>query len=185
MMPELSLNILDVVQNSISAGASLINITVQVSYSDDTLTITISDNGCGMTKDILEKVNDPFFTTRTTRNVGLGIPFLSYAAKSTGGTFSIQSTLGKGTKVTAIFGLSHIDRMPLGDMVSTIHALITLNTHIDFIYTYEVNQKSFTLNTKQMREILGNVPFSHPEVSGYIKDFLKENQSEVDEGNYI
>lgn len=185
MMPELSLNILDVAQNSIHAGADLIKIVVFISQSEDILSITISDNGRGMTKDIVQKVNDPFYTTRTTRNIGLGIPFFSYAAKSTGGTFTIDSAPGKGTKITAVFLLSHIDRMPLGDMTGTIHTLITLNTEIDFIYTYEVNGKSFTLNTQEFREILGDVPFNLPEISLYIRDYLKENQSEIDGGLYF
>lgn len=185
MMPELSLNILDVVQNSISAGANLIEIKVITSLSEDKLIITISDNGCGMTKDIVQKVSDPFYTTRTTRNVGLGIPFFSYAAKSTGGTFRIDSVVGEGTTITAIFGLSHIDRMPLGDIAGTIHTLITFNIEIDFIYTYEVNGKSFTLDTRQFREILGDVPFNLPEIALYIKDYLKENQSEIEDGQYI
>lgn len=185
MMPELSLNILDVAQNSIRAGADLIRILVDVSKFRDTLTITISDNGCGMTNDIVKKVSDPFYTSRTTRNVGLGIPFFEYAANAAGGTFLIHSTPGEGTEITATFVLSHIDRMPLGDMASTIHSLVTLNTEIDFHYTYKVNGKSFTLNTQEFREILGDVPFNLPEISLYIKDYLKENQSEIDEGQYI
>lgn len=185
MMPELSLNILDVAQNSIAAGADLIKIIVTVSGLDDTLTITISDNGCGMTKDIVNRVSDPFYTSRTTRNIGLGIPFFEYAAKATGGTFTIRSVPGEGTEITAVFILSHIDRMPLGDLASTIHTLITLNTDINFYYTYQVNGRSFTLNTQEFREVLGDVPFNLPEISLYIKDYLKENQSEVDEGQYI
>jgi hypothetical protein len=185
MMPELSLNILDVTQNSIRAGANLIGITIDVSFPKDILSITISDNGQGMTNDLIDKVNDPFYTSRTTRNVGLGIPFFEYAAKATGGTFTIHSVPGEGTKIAATFVLSHIDRMPLGDLASTIHALITLNTDIDFYYTYQVNGKCFILNTQEFREILGDVPFNLPEISLYIKDYLKENQSEVDEGQYI
>lgn len=185
MMPELSLNILDVVQNSIASGADLIRIIVDISFSNDTLTITINDNGCGMTEDIVKRARDPFYTSRTTRRVGLGIPFFEYAAKSTGGSFKIQSVPDEGTNITAIFILSHIDRMPLGDMASTIHSLITLNTEINFYYTYQVNGRNFTLNTQEFHEVLGDVSFNHPEISKYIKDYLKENQSEVDEGKYI
>ncbi|MGB8455434.1 MAG: ATP-binding protein [Anaerocolumna sp.] len=182
MMTELSLNVLDVVQNSIRANADFIQIRVEINSGQDRLTITISDNGLGMTAEQIAQVEDPFYTTRTTRSVGLGVPFFKYAAEITGGEFGIDSKPGRGTEVTAVFILSHIDRMPLGDMTSTIHALITLNTIIDFIYIYKVDENSFTLDTRKFREILGDVPFDTPEVSSYIKEYLKENQLEVDAG---
>lgn len=182
MMTEISLNVLDVVQNSVRAGASLIEVVINVNRIEDQLTITIKDNGCGMSAEQAASVEDPFFTTRTTRKVGLGIPFFKMAAESTGGTFSIESVQGKGTLVTALFGLSHIDRMPLGDMTSTMHTLITMNSQIDFLYTYKIDNKSFTLDTREFREILGDVPFDALDVSAYIKDYLVENKNEVDNG---
>lgn len=182
MMPEISLNVLDVAQNSIRADATLITITVTADRKKDTMTIVIKDNGCGMTKDQITSVLDPFFTTRTTRKVGLGIPFYQYAATSTGGSFSIDSVIGEGTIVTASFILSHIDRMPLGDMTSTMHTLITLNNRIDFLYTYTVDDKSFTLDTREIRMILDEIPLDSPEVSNYIREFLSENKQEVDQG---
>jgi anti-sigma regulatory factor (Ser/Thr protein kinase) len=185
MMTELSLNVLDVAENSIRANANFIQIKVEINSLQDRLTITITDNGYGMTKEQINKVCDPFFTTRTTRAVGLGVPFFQYAAKSTGGKFQIHSEPGKGTEVIAEFVLSHIDRMPLGDMTSTMHALITLNTNIDFLYIYIVDEKCFTLDTREFREILGDVPFNTSEVSCYIKDYLKENKDEVDNGKYF
>lgn len=103
MMPEISLNILDVAENSVRAGASLIEIGVSVQTEEDTLTVVIKDDGCGMSAEQVEKVQDPFYTTRTTRRVGLGVPFFKQAAESTGGSFSIMSELGKGTVVTAVF----------------------------------------------------------------------------------
>ena len=112
MMPEISLNVLDVTENSTRAGAKLVQLFVAADHKADTLTIKNRDDGCGMTPEQVEQVTDPFFTTRTTRKVGLGIPFYKYAAESTGGSFSIDSEVGKGTVVTAVFGLSHIDRMP-------------------------------------------------------------------------
>ena len=116
MMPEISLNILDVAENSVRAEASLVEITVSVQPEEDTLTVVIRDDGCGMTKEQAARVQDPFFTTRTTRKVGLGVPFFKQAAESTGGSFRIDSEKGKGTTVKAVFGLSHIDRMPLGEI---------------------------------------------------------------------
>ena len=182
MLPEISLNVLDVSENSTRAGATLVEIRVAASQADDTLTIVIADNGCGMTPEQVSRVTDPFFTTRTTRKVGLGIPFFKYAAESTGGSFRIESEPGKGTTVTAVFGLSHIDRMPLGDMNATIHNLIVYHPDTDFCYTYTFNDASFTLDTREMREILDGVPLDAPEVSQYIMEYLKENQQETDKG---
>src|SRR5699024_7456117 len=173
MLPEISLNVLDVSENSTRAGATLVEIRVAASQADDTLTIVIADNGCGMTPEQVSRVTDPFFTTRTTRKVGLGIPFFKYAAESTGGSFRIESEPGKGTTVTAVFGLSHIDRMPLGDMNATIHNLIVYHPDTDFCYTYTFNGASFTLDTREMREILDGIPLDSPEVSQYIMEYLK------------
>ena len=179
MLPEISLNILDVAQNSISAGAKLTEIFVDIDNAADTLTVCINDDGCGMTPEQVAAVTDPFYTTRKTRKIGLGVPFFKMAAENTGGSFEISSEPGVGTKIKAVFGLTHIDRMPLGDMVFTIHTLVTLNCDIDFVYRYSADGKSFTLDTRQFREILGNVPFNVPEVSEYIKSYLTENSDEV------
>lgn len=182
MMTELSLNVLDVANNSISARASMISILIQIQHKLDTLIIRIADNGCGMKEDQLEQVEDPFYTTRTTRNIGLGVPFFKMAALQTGGSFHIESTPNVGTTITAVFVLSHIDRMPLGDMNSTIHTLITLNPQIDFLYKYQFDDKEFQLDTKSFRQILGDIPLNAPEVSAFIKSYLKENQTEIDNG---
>ena len=183
MMPEIALNILDIAENSVRAGATLIKITVSVQPEEDCLTVTIRDNGCGMTPEEVEKVQDPFFTTRTTRKVGLGVPFFKQAAESTDGSFQIDSEKGRGTLVTAVFGLSHIDRMPLGDISSTVYTLIVFNEHIDFRYTYRYGERSFVLDTRDMREMLGNgISFSEPEVSAFIKEYLETNRKETDGG---
>lgn len=185
MMPELSLNVLDVAQNSVRAGASLVEISVVADTAGDTLTIVIRDNGCGMTAEQAAKVEDPFFTTRTTRKVGLGVPFFKMAALCTGGSFSIDTAPGAGTTVTAVFGLTHIDRMPLGNMTDTIHTLITMNETLDFVYLYRIDDRSFTLDTREFREILGDVSFREPEISAYIRDYLKENEDEVSQGTTL
>lgn len=185
MMTELSLNVLDVANNSISAGASIITILVQVDRNMDQLTIQITDNGCGMNEYQLRQVEDPFYTTRTTRRVGLGVPFFKMAALQTGGAFHIKSTPNVGTTITAVFLLSHIDRMPLGDMNSTIYTLITFNPQINFRYTYRIDEREFVLDTVEFRKILGDIPFDYPEVSAYIRSYLNENQAEVDNGNIL
>lgn len=181
-MTELSLNILDVANNSVRAKASLIQITLIINQKTDLLTITIEDNGCGMTKEQLDCVEDPFYTSRTTRKVGLGIPFFKQAALGCDGSFSITSEVNVGTIVTATFRLSHIDRMPIGDINSTIHTLVVMNPTIDITYRYEFDDAHFTLDTKEMRQILGDISFDYPEVSAYIKEYLDENKKEVDKG---
>lgn len=183
MMPEISMNILDVAENSVRAKASLVEITVSVKPQEDILSVVIKDDGCGMTQEQVEKVQDPFFTTRTTRKVGLGIPFFKQAAESTGGTFRIDSVKGKGTVVEAVFHLSHIDRMPLGDISAAIHTLVVFNEKIHFVYTYIYGEKQFVLDTREVRAIVGeDVSFTEKEISGFIKEFLVSNKEETDGG---
>lgn len=184
-MTELSLNVLDIVQNSIQAGASFIQVTINVVSTSDCLTICIEDNGCGLTKEQLNCIDDPFYTTRTTRRIGLGIPFFKHAAQICGGSFQITSCVGKGTKVIASFGLSHIDRMPLGDITATMHTLITLNPDLDFLYTYIIDNRQFSLDTREFRKILGDITFSAPKVSIYIREYLLEGKQDVDSGRIL
>lgn len=181
-MTEISLNVLDVAENSIRADASLVEICINANREKNRLTVVIRDDGCGMNEEQLAKVEDPFFTTRTTRKVGLGIPFFKMAALSTGGDFRISSEVGKGTEVRAEFVLDHIDRMPLGDINGTIYTLVEFNLTVDFIYMYRYDDREFILDTRQMRQILGDIPFDVPEVAAYIREYLEENKRDVDGG---
>lgn len=181
-MTELSLNILDIANNSIRANATVIQIEVRIHNHDDLLLIRITDNGDGISKESLTHVEDPFYTTRTTRRIGLGIPFFKQSALDCQGEFQLTSILGEQTTVTATYRLSHIDRMPLGDINSTIYALIIANKHLDVYYTYQVDDKEFSLDTRDLRSILGDIPFDSPMVSDYIKEYLRENQYDVDGG---
>ena len=160
----------------------MVTITVDADFTSDRLSIVIDDNGCGMTPQQVEQVTDPFFTSRTTRKVGLGVPFFKLAAESTGGSFTIRSEPGVGTTVTAVFVLSHIDRMPLGDINTTIHTLVIYHPETDFVYRYRYNDRSFTLDTREFRQVLGDIPFASPEISAYIMDYLSENKLETDGG---
>ena len=179
MFPELSLHILDIAENSVRAGADRIDIEVAADSEEDILSISIRDNGCGMTREQIAQVEDPFFTTRTTRRVGLGIPFFKQAAEMSGGRFSITSAEKEGTLVKAVFGLSHVDRMPVGDLPATMHTLITMHEDRDFCFVYRVDARGFELDTRNMREILGDVSFREAEISAYIKEYLQENTKEV------
>ena len=178
-MRELSLNVLDIVQNSISANATVIEIELFENTKDDILEINIFDNGKGMTPEQVKSVTDPFYTTRKTRSVGLGIPLFKMAAEMSGGRFDIQSEIGKGTKVYTSYGYSNIDRMPVGDLNGTITMLIQMNPDIDFIYTHKYNGKSYVLDTRELREQLEDVPLDTPDVIEWIKEYLTENDAEL------
>ena len=178
-MRELSLNILDIAQNSLSAGAGLVTLTVDEDSGADSLTLRVEDDGRGMDADTLQRVRDPFYTTRTTRKVGMGIPLFRMAAEVTGGSLDIVSEPGKGTAVTASFSLSHIDRMPLGDMAGTVTALIRLNPGVDFVYRHTVDGRSFEMDTRELRAQLGDVPLSEPDVMEWIDGYLREQEDSL------
>ncbi|MBE6667494.1 MAG: sensor histidine kinase [Ruminococcaceae bacterium] len=179
-MKELSLNILDVAKNSVRAGASLIGIRL-VTDSNGILTITISDNGCGMSEETVKSVTDPFFTTRTTRKVGLGLPLLKMAAEQTGGSLSLSSSTeeGKsGTILTAVFDTKSIDCMPMGDIVSTVCILIAGSPDIDFEFSDVSPKREVELKTIALREVLGDVSLAEPEVQQWMTEYLKDQYSE-------
>lgn len=178
-MKELSLNILDVAKNSVKAGAK--NVGISIAETDDTLTVTISDDGCGMTPEFLQNVTDPFCTTRTTRPVGLGIPLLKLEAEQTGGSLSIESRHESthpndhGTVTSATFYKNHIDMTPLGDVCGSVVTLIQGSPDIDFHYTHTAPGLDVSLDTKEMREVLGeDVPLDLPDVLVWIEENLKE-----------
>lgn len=172
------MHILDIAENSVKAGATLIESTIE--KEGDILTITVKDNGKGMSREFLEKATDPFTTTRTTRKVGLGIPLLKMASENAGGSFKIESELGKGTIVRAMFDINHIDRMPLGNIAETITAL--LNPDTDFLWTYRVDGREFSFDTREAKEELGGVPIDNPEVLIFLKSYLKEHIESINGG---
>ena len=174
-MKELSLNVLDIAMNSVKAGATLIS--VRIEENDTEMVITITDNGCGMNEEMLKRVTDPFCTTRTTRKVGLGIPFYKLAAEQTGGTLEIVSKVkekdgdASGTKVTASFMKNHIDCLPLGDIISTLCTLIQGSPDIDFEFSHKYNNEVY-LSTAEMRQILGDIPLNSPDVLVWVREYL-------------
>lgn len=174
-MKELSLNILDIAKNSVTAGASLIEITV--AETGQRLTISVKDNGCGMTPEFVARVTDPFTTTRTTRKVGLGIPLLQMEARMAGGDLTIASEVGKGTTTTAWFDPGNIDMPPLGDLVSSIVTLIQGSPDIDFLFTHSRGGEGYMLDTREIREIMGDISLAEPEVLDWLAGFLTENES--------
>ena len=179
-MQELSLNILDIAQNSISAGASLIEITTQASGDEGRiLTITIKDNGRGMSRRALAQVENPFFTSRTTRKVGLGVPLFKQAAEMTGGSFTIESDEGVGTTVKAVFDTGNIDFTPLGDVADTVGILIQMNADIDFVYTVRSAGGEFICDTRDLKQVMEGEPLTDIAVVQWIKEYIDENQLEI------
>ena len=179
-MEEISLHVLDIVQNSLSAGAALIHIEVDEQEQADTLRVRIADDGGGIPPELVQKVTDPFVTTRTTRKVGLGLSLFMQGAKAADGDFSIESEVGKGTRLCATYRRSHIDRQPLGDMAGTIRTLVLCNPDVDFVYTRKRNDRSFTLDTRELRTALGSeVPLHTPDVQAWIAEYLTEAEQEL------
>lgn len=183
-MKELSLNILDITENSVKAGATLTEICLE--ETEQTLRLTITDNGCGMSDEVLQAVTNPFYTTRTTRKVGLGIPFLKLSAEMTGGSFSIMSKTVEnsptdhGTTVTTVYNKNHIDFTPLGDMAETLATLINGHTETDFLFRHTFGEGEVSLDTREMRAVLGDeVSLGCYEVLQWVKDSIKEQYSKL------
>lgn len=181
-MNELSLHILDIAKNSVKAGATLIEIFVDEDEENNLLTIDINDNGCGMSEEFLKTVKDPFSTTRTTRKVGLGIPLFEAAAKQCGGGLEITSRRGVGTKMHVTFTYDHIDRAPVGDMAGTLETLVSGSPNIDFLYRHSKNGRTFTLDTAEIRNVLGGVPLDLPDVIMWLDGYIKEGLGEINAG---
>ena len=173
-MRELSLNVLDITENSVSAGASLIEIDILENTEDKTLSVTIRDNGRGMDGETLRNVRDPFYTTRTTRKVGMGIPLFKMAAEMTGGQLEIESQVGVGTTISAQFRTDSIDFTPLGDIDATILTLITMHEDIDFVYRFKIDENEFVLKTSELKAILGEVSFNDIDVRMWLRDYISE-----------
>jgi len=174
-MRELSEHVLDILYNSLEAGARAVRVEVTEDSRADRITLCMSDDGRGMDPEEVRRVSDPFFTTRTTRRVGLGIPLLAQAARACDGGIEIDSRPGEGTAVTAWLQASHIDRQPLGDMAATLVTVIAGSPDVEVEYRHRVDGREFAFTTRQMREELGDVPLSNPAVVQWLREYLKEN----------
>ncbi|HZK34685.1 MAG TPA: ATP-binding protein [Bacillota bacterium] len=178
-MKDISLHILDLVQNSISAGAAFVEITIKDILDDNTLSIIVSDDGIGMNETQVTNALDPFYTTRTTRNVGLGIPMFKAQAEASGGSFVLISEEGKGTRIEAIFNTRSIDCLPTGNMVDTMTTLILCNPDVDFTYTHVYNGQRFEFKTIDIKARLDEVSIAQTEVITWIRDYISENINEL------
>ena len=178
-MKELSEHILDIAQNSVTAGAAHLNITLTEEGSK--LTVVIEDDGCGMSPELLASVLDPFTTTRTTRKVGLGLPLYRMSAEMTGGSLAITSMLGRGTTVTAVFCTDHLDCPPLGNLPQVIALLVQGNPDLELTYRHITSAGQAELLTAELRQALGEeISLAEPEIFLWIQDYLKEQEAQLE-----
>jgi anti-sigma regulatory factor (Ser/Thr protein kinase) len=188
-MRELSLHVLDVVENAMEAGVLHIDLRIVEDLDADCLTITVRDDGCGMDAETVQKVRDPFFTTRTARHVGLGIPLFAAAVERCGGALTVESSPGKGTTVTATFQHSHLDRAPLGDMTSTLMGILMRGAtggaqDFDLHYVHRVSganmsAATFEFDTVEIKRELGSLPLSYPEVRRWLGEFIAQGEQSL------
>jgi hypothetical protein len=173
-MKSIALNVLDIVQNSIEAGASEISIELREEPAEDKLLLEISDNGRGMSEELKSRVTDPFVTTRTTRNVGLGLPLLRFHSELTGGKVTVDSVKGRGTIVKAEFGLSHPDRQPIGDIAGVVVMMIAANPRINFDYCHITDEGCFSVSTQEIFSTFGTDNIHDSSLQCDLKDFINQ-----------
>lgn len=182
-MRDICMHILDLAQNCVDAKSKNVIIILEENTAKNLMRLTIKDDGCGIPKEILDNITNPFTTTRTTRKVGMGTSLMDMVCKQSGGEFTIESEVNVGTKVVAQMQLQHLDRPPLGDIVGTLKLMVmTYAEHVNLDFTYKINDKEFQFSTNEIREALGeNLSFSQPEVLAWLNDFLKENIKDLKE----
>jgi signal transduction histidine kinase len=178
-MRDISMHILDIIGNSVRAGATLVEVSILEKTKEDTLQLSIKDNGCGMDKETIALAMDPFFTSRKTRKVGLGIPLLQQNAQLSGGDISIQSEPEKGTEIGANFIRSHIDRPPLGDIAGTISLMVGGNPSVEFTFQHVLDNEKFSFDSREIKQILDGVEITEPKVINFIKQMIEENLHEI------
>ncbi len=176
-MEDLALHILDIAQNSLEAGAGIIEIEIVEDLAEDAMVLSVRDNGRGMDEDALAKATDPFFTTRTTRRIGMGLPLLSAAAKAAGGTFSIDSKPGHGTAIRASFRHRHLDRAPLGDIETTLMVLLTGQPDKQILFRHRVNERIFELDSRDFRA--ADIDLSSPVGLAILREAIRRGEADL------
>jgi len=179
LVQDLSLHILDIVENSLAAGARTVQMRIEEDLRADRMTIEITDDGCGMDEDMVKQALDPFFTTKTTRRVGLGLPLLTEACRICNGELCLQSCPGQGTTVKAMFQHSHIDRKPLGQMGDTLITLIVGHPEVDFLYEHRKDGRVFSLDTREIKSDLGDIPLNAPQVISALRTLILSGLEEL------
>ncbi len=178
-MEDISLHVLDIVENSLAAGAKRVEIRIEEDGRADRMKLEIIDDGCGMDEETIQQALDPFFTTKTVRRVGLGLPLLAEACRMSNGELSLQSCPGKGTRVKATFQHSHIDRKPLGQMGETLITLIVGHPEVDLLYEHRKDGKVFSLDTREIKTDLGDIPLNAPRVVSALRALILSGLEEL------
>ncbi len=178
---ELSLHILDVLENTVEAGATQVKLGIEEDLESDRLIIEVVDNGRGMDEETVARVLDPFFTTRRTRHVGLGLPLFAAAAERCNGSLCVNSRVGQGTRVVATFQHSHIDRAPLGDLKGALLAFLMTDRPVDLRYAHCVNGCTFEFDTRELREALDGASLTLPAVRRWLAEFIAEGEGELED----
>ena len=178
-MKTISDHVLDIVENSVRAKATLIEIIVVEDNVSDFYEIHFNDNGSGMSKDVVQQATNPFFTSRTTRKVGMGLSLLKFNALAANGSFAIDSEVGKGTRVKAVFQLSHLDRPPAGDLWDTLYLILQSNPDIRVVYRHQTPEGTFLLDSAELKQMLGGVPIQQADIKKAIIDLIKNNLEEI------
>jgi anti-sigma regulatory factor (Ser/Thr protein kinase) len=181
-MKEIALHIMDIVQNSITARASEIQIHIRESAKNNNLSLVIEDNGSGISKEMIKRVMDPYTTSRTTRKVGMGLSLLKHHAELTGGRISIHSEPGSGTKLNVVFIRDHIDIQPMGDLPGVLKLLLAANPEIDFIFSYTTDSGEYTFSSAEAKEILEVKDFNNFYLLEQLKALIIENLEEIGAG---
>ena len=174
MMEEICAHILDITANAVTAGAAHVAVTIEADRKNNLLSVRFKDDGKGMDEEMVKRVVDPFFSTKKGKKVGLGIPLLKGTAETCGGKFSLTSKPGEGVDISVSFQLDHPDLPPLGNLKDTIIVLVIGNPEVDFSFSYTVDGKNFSLYTREIREIIGEVPINHPEIVKFLTEYLDE-----------
>jgi len=176
-MKDLSMHIMDIVQNSVRAKAA--NVKLSITLNEQWLVIKVEDDGSGMDAETLQKVTDPFYTSRTTRKVGMGIPLILQNTQLTDGNMTLESELGKGTTLTATFGRKHIDRPPMGDIASTAAMMITGNEGVNLQFEVKNQENEFAISTNEVKEVMGDVDIRMAQVTSFLTEMIEENLREL------
>ncbi|WP_430810489.1 MULTISPECIES: sensor histidine kinase [unclassified Carboxylicivirga] len=176
-MKDLSMHIMDIVQNSVRAQAA--NITLTITVEASWLILKVCDDGTGMDEATLTRVSDPFYTSRSTRKVGMGLPLIKQTAEQTGGSLQLESAIGKGTKVTARLGRRHIDRPPMGNIAATAAMMITGNEGVNLVFEVKQDDAVFSISTREVKDVLGDVDIRLASVTSFLKDMIRENLEEL------
>jgi hypothetical protein len=178
-MRELSMHILDVLENALEAGATRVDVSIEEDLDADRLVIEVRDNGRGMDARTAQRALDPFYTTRTTRHVGLGLPLFKAAAERCGGGLTLESVVGQGTAARAVFQHSHIDRAPLGNMADTLTAFLMSETPAKLVYRHRLGARVFELDTSEIEAQLEGVPLSNPRVREWLRETIAEGEADL------